>query len=57
MSRSKLHKVKVFISLLYGYAMQEDIVMKDYSEFIILPKEEKREKEKKCRSSTGIIKG
>jgi len=45
MSRSTLEKVKVVASMLYDYAMQNDITNKNYAEFIRLPKNEKKEKE------------
>jgi integrase len=44
MSRSTLEKIKVVATMLYGYAMQNDIVNKNYAEFIKLPKAEKEEK-------------
>ena len=44
MSRSSLEKIKVVATMLYGYAMQNDIVNKNYAEFIRLPKVEKEEK-------------
>ena len=44
-SRSTLSKVKILLGLLYNYAMQNDIVNKDYSDYVKLPKEEKIEKE------------
>lgn len=44
MSRSSLEKIKIVASMLYGYAMQNDIVNKNYAEFITLPKIEKEEK-------------
>lgn len=45
MSRSTMEKVKVVASMMYDYAMQNDIVNKNYAEFINLPKSEKEEKE------------
>lgn len=45
MSRSKLEKVKNVIILLYKYALENDIVNKNYGEFIKLPKIEKEERE------------
>lgn len=44
-SKSTKSKIKVLIGLLYKYAMQNDICDKNYSEFILLNKEEKKEKE------------
>lgn len=37
MSYSALHDIKVLLGLLYKYAMQNDIVNKNYAEFIVLP--------------------
>ena len=45
MSRSTLEKVKVLISMLYDYAIQNDIINKNYGKFIHLPKSNKQEKE------------
>ena len=39
-----LGKIKVLASMLYRYALQHDIVNKDYSEFIELPKRQAKEK-------------
>jgi len=44
MSRSTLEKIKIVASMLYQYAMQNDIVNKNYAEFLKLPKVEKEEK-------------
>lgn len=38
MSYSALHDIKVLMGLLYKYAMQNDIVNKNYAEFLVLPK-------------------
>lgn len=38
MSYSALHDIKVLMGLLYRYAMQNDIVNKNYAEFLLLPK-------------------
>lgn len=43
-SRSKLEKVRQLCSQLCKFAMQNDIMDKNYAQFITLPKEEKREK-------------
>lgn len=43
-SRSKCEKVKQLCSQLCKYAMQNDIIDKNYAQFIVLPKEEKKEK-------------
>lgn len=40
-SLSALQKIKVLLGQLYQYAMQNDIVNKNYAEFIVLPKEVK----------------
>jgi integrase len=40
MSWSSLSKIKILLGLLYQYAMENDIINKDYSEFIVLPKKE-----------------
>lgn len=45
MSRSTMEKIKAVASMLYGYAMQNDILNKNYAEFIKLPKVEKEEKQ------------
>lgn len=45
-SYSSLHDVKVLAGLLYGYAMQNDIVNKDYAEYIILPEKGASPKER-----------
>jgi integrase len=44
-SRSSLEKIKGVCVMLYKYAMQNDIVDKNYAEFLVLPKETKKEKE------------
>ena len=44
-SWSSLHKIKVLFGLLEAYAMQYDIIDKNYAEFVELPPEEKKEKE------------
>lgn len=41
MSYSSLHDVKVLAGLLYQYAMQNDIINKNYAEFISLPEKPK----------------
>lgn len=37
---SALHKIKVFLTKIYKYAMEQDIVAKNYAEFIELPEQE-----------------
>ena len=44
--RATLEKIKNVSIMLYKHAMQNDIVNKNYAEFIILPRQEKEEKEK-----------
>lgn len=44
-SRSKLEKIKQLCSQLCKYAMQNDVIDKNYAEFIRLPKAEKKEKQ------------
>lgn len=41
MSYSGLAKIKVLLGLLYQYAMENDIVNKNYAEFLVLPKKPK----------------
>lgn len=41
LSRSSLSDVKSLLSLLYKYAMENDVVHKNYAEYIKLPKEKK----------------
>lgn len=43
-SFSSLHKIKLLAGLLEKYAMQNDIIDKNYAEFVELPTEEKEEK-------------
>ncbi|MDF2892529.1 MAG: integrase [Clostridia bacterium] len=45
MSRSSLEKIKAVATMLYSYALENDIVNKSYAEFLRLPKSEKEEKE------------
>jgi integrase len=44
LSLSSLKKIKTVLVMLYKYALQNDIVNKNYAEFIALSKEEKKEK-------------
>jgi len=44
-SRSALQKIRVLAGMLEGYAMQNDIVNKNYAEFITMPRKEQSEKE------------
>lgn len=41
---SALHKIKVLLTSMYKYAIQNDIVNKDYASFIVLPKENEVER-------------
>lgn len=43
-SRSKCEKVKQLCSQLCKYSIQNDIIDKNYADFIVLPKEEKKDK-------------
>ena len=43
-SLSTLQKIKIFAGLLCDYAVQNDIVNKNYAQFIVLPRMEKTEK-------------
>ncbi len=43
-SKSTLEKIKVVIYMLYGYAMENDIINKNYAQFIKLPSFDKKEK-------------
>lgn len=45
MSLSSLQKIKALLTQLYTYAMQNDIVDKNYAAFLSLPKVEKRKKD------------
>lgn len=43
LSLSSLNRIRILFSQLYKYAIENDIVVKNYSQFIILPKEEIKE--------------
>lgn len=45
LSHSSCHKVKVLAGLLYQYALADDIVDKNYAEFVNLPPSDTKEKE------------
>jgi len=45
LGRSSLHKIKILLVQLFKYAMENDIVSKNYAAFIKLPKEIKLEKD------------
>ena len=62
MTYSGLSKIKILLGLLYKYAVQNDIVSKNYAEFIILPKKEKSSKDcftdlelEKIKQAVGIV--
>lgn len=44
LSHSSLHKIKVLAGLLEKFAMQQDIIEKNYAEFAVLPTPEDKEK-------------
>lgn len=45
LKRGSLEKIKILAGLLYQYALQNDLVLKNYAQFITLPREDKLEKE------------
>lgn len=45
MSQSSLSKIKLLLIQLYKYALENDIINKNYAEFIILPKKETKSKD------------
>ena len=62
MSHSTLSKIKALLTQLYDYAMQNDIVNKNYAKFIVLPKQEKTAKDcftdlelEKIRNCVGTV--
>ena len=62
MSSSTLTKIKVLLTQLFDYAMQNDIVSKNYAQFIVLPKFEIVEKEvftdfevRKIEEAAGVV--
>lgn len=62
LSFSSLSKMKALLTQLYDYAMQNDIVHKNYAMFITLPKQEKNIKDcfndlelKKIETAVGIV--
>lgn len=44
LSISSLQKIKIFAGMLCSYAVQTDIVVKNYASFVVLPKAETKEK-------------
>ncbi len=44
MSKSSMKKVHNLFSLMYGYALENDIVNKNYAKFVLLPKTETKQK-------------
>lgn len=62
LSFSSLSKMKALLTQLYDYAMQNDIVHKNYAMFITLPKQEKNVKDcfndlelKKIENAVGVV--
>lgn len=62
LSLPSLHNIKVLLKMLYKYAMQNDIVNKNYSEYIVLPKKQHQVKDcfsdielKKIENSIGKV--
>lgn len=62
LSLSSLSKMKALLTQLYDYAMQNDIINKNYASFIVLPKQEKAAKDcftdlelEKIRNSVGRV--
>ena len=45
MSHSTLSKIKALLTQLYDYAMQNDIVTRNYAKFLVLPKQTKTKKD------------
>jgi integrase len=56
LSHSSLHKIKVLFGLLESYAMQFDIIEKNYAEFVELPPAVQKEKEIFSDEQVDIIK-
>lgn len=46
MSRSHMRKIKTLATQLYDYAIQNDVISKNYAKYIELPREEKTKKER-----------
>ena len=62
MSVSSLSKMKCLLTQLYDYALQNDIVNKNYATFLVLPKTKKAEKDcfndlelKKIENAVGVV--
>jgi integrase/recombinase XerD len=62
LSYSSLSKIKILLGLLHKYAMQNDIVNKNYAEFLVLPKKPSGVKDaftdielKKIEDAVGIV--
>lgn len=62
MSHSTLSKIKALLTQLYDYAIQNDIVSRNYAQFLVLPKQAKSKKDcftdlelEKIRESAGKI--
>ncbi|MBS4537068.1 tyrosine-type recombinase/integrase [Clostridium sp. D2Q-11] len=45
LSKSSLSKIRLLAKMLFDYAMQDDIVKKNYAEYVELPSQKKQEKE------------
>lgn len=45
LSFSSLHHIKVLLGLIYDYAMQNDIINKDYSQFVVISTDKSPEKQ------------
>jgi len=44
-SKSTVKNIKIILNMMFDYAMQNDIVVKNYAQFLTLPKEDKKEKD------------
>ncbi len=62
MSRSSLNNIKLLLVALCKYAEQNDVIPKNYAEFIVIPKKEQKEKEvfteievEKIRQAVGVV--
>lgn len=62
MSHSTLSKIKALLTQLFDYALQNDIAIKNYAKFLVLPKQEKTKKDcftdlelQKIRKAAGNI--
>lgn len=62
MSHSTLSKIKALLTQLYDYAMQNDIINRNYAQFLVLPNQTKTKKDcfsdlelEKIRKAAGIV--